>query len=254
MACAMITTGIKLQKVTGIYSFIHRESGICYVGSSVNLGARRSAHMSAARNGASGRLYSAIREHGEAAFDFEVLEECKKSELLLRENFYISLLGASSINGLNVMHTPFARYGFSHSEETKKRIGLKNLGKKRPLEFCLQVSLRLKGKKLNPRSAEHAAAISNALKGRKATEEAKRNMALGQTGRKHSEETKQKISSANTGKRKTKEHCEKMRQNQFGKKHSEQSKLKMSIARTGSKLSESHCLAISKGLTGKKRK
>jgi len=77
------------------------------------------------------------------------------------------------------------------------------------------------------------------LKGSKLSEEHKRNIGKGRTGKKHSEETRRKISKANTGK--------------IRGPLSEEQKRKMSIARKGKKFSEEHKRKIGIANKGKKR-
>ncbi len=48
---AMLTTGENLLHVSGIYCAIHRESGNCYVGSSINIHGRSRAKLSASTKG-----------------------------------------------------------------------------------------------------------------------------------------------------------------------------------------------------------
>jgi len=73
------------------------------------------------------------------------------------------------------------KFGFKHSDETKRKISLAKKG-----ILC---------------SSAHKKRMSEGRKGMKLTEEHKRNIGKGNKGKKRSEETRIKISKANTGKK-----------------------------------------------------
>ena len=92
-----------------------------------------------------------------------------------------------------------------------------------------------KGKK---RSEEHKKNLSKSLKGRKHSKETKIKMSESKKGHKHSEETKRKISESQKGKIISEESKSKMREAHKGlpgHKHTEESKRKISEAITGRK-------------------
>lgn len=78
--------------MTGIYKITNKITGECYVGQSTDIHARWAQHR---RNAVAKEkvrkyaLYRDIRRYGYSAFEFEILEECKKSELDARENYWI---------------------------------------------------------------------------------------------------------------------------------------------------------------------
>jgi group I intron endonuclease len=129
----MITTGEKLHGVSGIYCAIHRESGACYVGSSVNIGRRITQHIWGAKTGKhTAAFHVALNRHGLQAFDLEVLERCDRSQLLAREDFYIAFLNAASLSGLNTRRDSTGtntNAWRSVSLVTRQRIGAKHKGK-----------------------------------------------------------------------------------------------------------------------------
>lgn len=89
------------------------------------------------------------------------------------------------------------------SEETRKKISLKNKGRKLTEESRRKMSESRKGE-LNGHFGKHHThevkrKISELKKGRKLSEETKRKIALSGVGRVHSEETKHKIALANSG-------------------------------------------------------
>jgi group I intron endonuclease len=75
----------------GIYQIRCAISGKSYVGSSCRIEARWHTHRRQLRKKEhrSPRLQQAWNKHGEAAFDFSVLEECAREDLFKREQFHI---------------------------------------------------------------------------------------------------------------------------------------------------------------------
>ena len=88
-----------------------------------------------------------------------------------------------------------------------------------------KISSQLKGKRKPPRSKEHLAALSVALKGkpltRECSDETKRKRSINQLGKKASDETKRKISQKLKGRVLTEEHKEKIRQKMLSRKQSQ---------------------------------
>jgi group I intron endonuclease len=212
----------------GIYSFIHRDTLACYVGSAVDIESRRKAHVAAARRGAMQRLQVAIRALGVEAFDFEVLEECAPSELLQRERFYIVLLNAASLDGFNTNSTPVPnRYGAKYSEAHRARIGAGNIGKhsgpKHSAESRARMSLLRKGKPLPKWSAEQRAKI----KGRKFSEETRRRMSEAAKARGYNAAALAKATEANRGKKQSAEVIEKRMILLRGQKRTEEQRQRM---------------------------
>ena len=159
----------KVRGKSGIYALIHRESGMCYVGSSVDIKERMDRHLSDSRNGGNALIHRALRAFGHEAFDFEVLEECEKSKLLLREQFYISLLNAASLDGFNSNNKVKANYGISPSTVTRQRIS--------------------EAKKESYKNSEIRAKISRALSLRPCLPETREKLRRHHLGKKMSEES-----------------------------------------------------------------
>lgn len=104
-----------------------------------------------------------------------------------------------------------------NAEEILKKIqeSRKQNPYKHPQEIRDKISAKCKGKSKKPRSVEHRAALSNALKGkplsRICTEETRLKRSINQTGKTASEETKSKISQKLKERVMTAEHKEKIR-------------------------------------------
>jgi len=138
--------------------------------------------------------------------------------------------------------------GFKHSEETKKRISLIQIGKK-PNSGSFK-----KGHKMIV-SKETREKMSNRMKGRNLSEETKRKLSICNTGIKKSpcsEERKRKISEANSGKIRTKEQLERLSKalkgkwgNRKGIVLSDETKMKISISKKGTRASEETRLKMS---------
>lgn len=122
-------------------------------------------------------------------------------------------------------------------EEIMARGGSRNKGRKFSEEWKRNMSLSRKGRKF---SEDHRLNISKALKGKKGT----------WIGKKHSEETKVKMSIAQKGKKRSPEACLRIGASKKGVKLSEDAKKKISLALKGRKFSEDHKHKISASLKG----
>ena len=165
--------------VSGVYCIKNLITGQVYVGSSISIYKRWSAHR---------LLGASWITYGEAAFDFEILEHvADKSLLVSREQHWITVLN-SSLNccpnagsPVGRKSTPASRARMSISQRGKtmppmsmqqrEAIRVARTGTKRSPETCAKMSAARKGKKLPPRSPEWCAAISVAAKGRVLTPE-----------------------------------------------------------------------------------
>lgn len=240
---------IPIRGVCGIYCFIHRQSGLHYVGSSTNIGRRLLGHMQCAKRGSMNRFHRALRAFGISEFDLEILEECKPCELLKKERFYIVLLNAASLDGLNTSENPaISRLGSKVSDATKARISasLKGIGKGRRAseETKRKIGESSKGRYFSPEcraiqsekskaraSMASPPSISQRIQRAKKrkhpkqikksvftirmrsvhSEEAKSNISLGITGRIQTESEKKKRADWHRGKKRTIEQREAMR-------------------------------------------
>ena len=193
-----------LRRVSGIYLIQHIASKKVYVGSSKDLGHRRSEHFTTLERGRhkNRHLQRAFTKHGRKAFRFSVLEECACECLIEREQYWIDLYRASDKkHGYNL--NPLAGRSVP-SEETRRLIGEKSRGRVPSKETRQKIAEKNRGKK---RSAETRQKLSKSATGRKLSEEAKDKL----RNRVVSPETRQRMSEA-AKKAKRSNHSESTRQ------------------------------------------
>ena len=116
---------------TGIYRWVHLESGKSYIGSSVKLNIRfrqyfNYNHISYPKRNLI--IYKALLKHGYSGFRLEILEYCSAEVLLQREQFYFEML-SPDYNILKVAGSPL---GYRHSEAAKKLISISSKNRKVP--------------------------------------------------------------------------------------------------------------------------
>jgi group I intron endonuclease len=118
-----------------IYLLTNTVNGKRYVGQTVKtLSARWSQHKTFAKNGNAGHnecpITRAIRKYGSDAFTAEVVFTCSdKIALNKAEREYIVSFGTKSPNGYNVTDGGDGVSGWTHSEETRRKIGEANKNK-----------------------------------------------------------------------------------------------------------------------------
>lgn len=112
---------------SGIYQIRNIQNNHIYVGSAVNIKNRWRSHVTLLRKGKhhSRHLQSAWNKYGEGCFDFSVLEYCNKENLIVREQHYIDTRSPS----YNMSPTAGNQRGVHHSEESKKKNSLANIGR-----------------------------------------------------------------------------------------------------------------------------
>ena len=149
-------------------------------------------------------------------------EEARRCEVDL-----IRLVGRWPLGPL-VNHTDGGDGMANPSEETRQKLRLSRLGKKRTAEHCARIGLAQVGKKLSP---EFLTRIGSWNKGRKASEETRKKLSDARKGRQHSPETCAKIGAAHRGRKKSPEQIEKFRLAVTGRKASDEARANMRAAR-----------------------
>jgi group I intron endonuclease len=206
-----------------VYAITNTASNKMYVGQTVNLRNRRSNHLTALRGQKhkNPHLQAAYNKYGEAAFVFDILEDCPTVEEANEvERFYITYLrwlGITLYNvqegGLGLSDTACQKIrqgtkGRVITQEWRDKIAKKARGRQYSDETKQKLSAMRKGKshKGVPHTEEQKQRVSATLKGRPKSDDWKAKM----TGKKRSEETCQKLSAALKGKPKSEEAKRKM--------------------------------------------
>jgi group I intron endonuclease len=121
--------------ITGIYK-ITSPSGKIYIGQSSNIHERIKRYININCKPQI-RLYNSLLKYGWDNHMFEIIEECNANQLDERELYWGIKLDTLGINGLNL------RLGNSNgvcSEETKRKIQIKAIGRKLTPEVCERIS------------------------------------------------------------------------------------------------------------------
>lgn len=221
---------------TGIYKIINILNNKIYVGSALNIKHRWRIHIKSLllNKHHSIKLQRAYNKYGANCFDFEIIEECEKKDLIYREQYYIDLYNSFN-NGYNCrpiansnlgkkfskkvrknmskgqsnrsLHTRLnmsqAQIGKKHTEETKNKMSASKKGNKNPLGYKHTDEARKNMGKSHigsKRTIETRLKMSNSMKGIKRSEEAKHNISKAKKGIKvHTKESKEKLSLATYG-------------------------------------------------------
>lgn len=188
---------------SGIYSIINLIDDKRYVGSAINLNKRLYEHKRQLQNNKHPNRYLqfAWNKHGSKVFEFYIIENCEKENLINKEQAWLDWLKCLVPNGYNLSPTANSQLGFKHSNETKLKISVaaKNISEE----------TRIKMKK--PKSEEHKAKLSIARKKRIISDETKLKLSLAGKNRIFSNEHKARISASKMGHEVSKETRDKLR-------------------------------------------
>lgn len=194
--------------VSGVYSISFTEDSRKYVGAAFDMYDRKKRHVYRLRlgNHSNKQLQEAFNTYGEGCLLFVVLEECVPSLCKAKERHWAKHFSDTAFKTESAGFTS-GTPGTPHSQKTKRK-------------------------------------ISQALTGKKKTEEHRSNLWKNRQGWKHTEESKKKTSKTL---RKKIANGESFGW-QKGKKHSDESKAKMSAAQKGVPKSVEHKAKISAAL------
>jgi group I intron endonuclease len=196
------------MKIYQIYKATCFTTKKIYIGYTSNFDVRKATHKKNSENGKEQSFYCAIRKYGWKDFSWEILYCSKDKEHTLRqmEPYFISLF--DSMNPKFGYNMTSGGYGGNCSEETKKKISLSKLGKKRSPETIEKMRKALTGRKVSKEALQHMQegqlkrykTKPSKLKGTHHSEETKKKIGKASKGNTHrlgkpqSEETKKKIS------------------------------------------------------------
>ena len=226
----------RMPASAGVYLMRHIESGLVYVGSSLNVRRRAYSHLNNLEHGkhANAHLQAAFTLYGERAFELSIallvagcVEDLRAAEIALM----IELSACDRRFGYNV--SPVAD-GSCPSEESRLKMRAAKIGKKQSAETIARRVVSLAGNKHPPRSLGTLLKMRDAQLGKKHSEEHKRKIAASSAGRRHSDVTKALMS-------------------QIQSKRSPETRAKLSAALTGKKASDSTRIKLSEAALGKKK-
>lgn len=155
-------------------------NGMGYVGQSINsLKYKKREKKGYANNGDLQLFPQALREFGFENFEWTVLYQDDDNDpdwMDFLERKYIKKCNTLTPNGYNMTRGGRGLSGYSHTEESRSKVGAAQKGKVVSEETRAKMSAVRKNCKRNPTSEETKAKISQAQKGRKFTEEHKRKL------------------------------------------------------------------------------
>lgn len=117
----------------GIYKIINLVNNKIYIGSSNNIKKRFSHHKHSLINNKHYNKYlqNSFNKYTINNFKFEILEECSKENLLIREQYYLDLLKPE----YNLLKVAGSNLGTKFTQEHKNKIGNSNKNKVRSEEL-----------------------------------------------------------------------------------------------------------------------
>ena len=154
--------------MVGIYSITCRENGKRYIGQTVDLHKRRNEHFNMMSKGKHYNPHLQRAWNNGCTFDFEIIEECTKSELNEKEIFWIDYFDTMDMSkGYNLCAGGTSTLGRICSEETRLKIAEGNKGKKLSPETIAKRNETLRNRiESDPEFAEeHHRRLSNRHRG-----------------------------------------------------------------------------------------
>lgn len=239
---------LKQSGVIGTYLIVDKNTDMAYVGSTNDLLSRKSKHeallnnnkhhnkkmQKAFNNGADLEFIGVELHDRDAAYDFE--------QVTIDDFYHSGLLYNRAIN---------ARDGYSGlplTDETRQKMRIAQLGKKRDPTVIEKVRIANTGKKRTEEMRRH---LSKVKTGTKASVETKQKLRNSHLGYIMPQEQKQKISESNKRKEITETHRKNLSLALKGKKHTEETKEKLRLIKTGSKHTQSAKEKIRLASTGR---
>lgn len=149
------------------------------------------------------RLYNSLLKYGYSAHVFEVVEECKVEELNIRERYWQEFYNVLGDKGLNCKLQGAEGKSGKMSEETKVKMSLAKKGKRSTRvgythseEVRRKMSEACKGRAGCKKGFKHSEETREKMRNKVVTGDHRSNISKALTGRKLSEEHKEKIKAA----------------------------------------------------------
>jgi len=168
-----------MSKISGIYCITNVSNGMFYLGSSVDIGRRRSSHFRELKKGvhANEHLQRSFIKYGENSFVFSVVETCHPDLVKCLENLFLNRVKIcwdlcfnicdKSIGGPRMVADRHPMFGKTHTEQTRRKLSKAHIGKTRTEEHKRAISKALQNRSF---SKEHKIALSEAASNRIYTE------------------------------------------------------------------------------------
>lgn len=226
-----------LPNESGIYKITCTSNGKIYIGSAKSIVRRWAVHRCELRKDKHkcGYLQNAFNKYGEDAFVIIVVELCPIERLIEREQYWLDELKPYDHSiGFNINRNASSRLGMKHTPESLAKMSAGNKGKKHTDEWKREQSLRGLNRKHSPESKAKMSMIA-----KQRTSEQIEKAATARRGILASETAKYNQSLA------AKKRYEEGRGSptvMTGRVVSDAAKVKMSAAKLGKKQSEEHKL------------
>lgn len=117
-----------MSEITGVYK-ITSPSGKVYIGSSVNMQKRWANYNAPSQARNQPKLFNSFSKYGIKEHTFEIIEECDKDVLTIRERFWQEYYDVLNL-GLNCRYVETNEKVGKDSEETRKKKSLSKIGSK----------------------------------------------------------------------------------------------------------------------------
>lgn len=198
---------MKSIPLSGVYVITNTSNGHKYIGSAVNLNARRKLHFSSLAKGKHHNIYlqRAYNKYGDECFVFSVLSYCPRSKLIELEQQAIDTYKPE----YNIAPRAGSQLGYRHTDSSRQKMGAKSKGRTFTEAFKEKMRTLFTGKQ---RPDDVRKKISEANKGRVIGKEWREKLSLSHKGNKHTPEQIEKIRAVHIGRKNTPETIEKMRQ------------------------------------------
>lgn len=208
----MINKNQEITTKSGIYCFRNKSNGKVYIGQAINIKVRFESHLRACFNRLEDScLYRSLRKYGLENFDFNVICECPESQLDYWEIFYI-----------NYYCSNICKYGSSYGYNLTDggcsgTLGYKWTDEQKDNQRIIQRNVMLKYYQTNQGKIK-AKHHSEVMTGKKYSENTKQKHSIALKGHITTQETRDKISKANLGRKHTDIARKHMSESHIGKK------------------------------------
>lgn len=130
---------------SGIYIITNKQTNKLYIGSCVNFRKRYSKHFTELRKNKHGNphLQNAFNLYGEEAFEFHIIEECEKEDLINLEQKYLDKHNECEL--YNIRKIAHSNLGLRASLETKQKMSIAGKNKEFTTEHKANISKAKKG-------------------------------------------------------------------------------------------------------------